>query len=70
MPGFGVRVKGHGARSCYVQYRNTGGQPKRLTIGRVGVLTPEEARREARKTLAAVAKGGDPAADNKPGGQT
>jgi integrase len=65
MPGFGVRAKPSGARSYIVQYRNAGGQSKRLTLGRVGVLTPEEARREARKALATVAKGGDPAADRR-----
>ena len=61
LPGFGVRVKPSGATSYVVQYRNAQGRSRRLTVGRHGVLTPEEARTEARKALAEVTRGGDPA---------
>ena len=59
---FGVRVKPSGARTYVIQYRNSGGRTRKLALGRVGVLTPEEARQRARKALGQVADGQDPSA--------
>ncbi len=65
LTGFGVRVKPSGVRSYLVQYRSAQGRSRRVTLGRHGVLTLDEARRRAKKLLGVVADGGDPAADRE-----
>ena len=60
---FGIRVKRSGVKSFCIQYRNAGGQSKRLTLGRYGPLTPDQARRLALQHLSEVTKGSDPVAE-------
>jgi integrase len=63
--GFGVRIMPTGVASYHIQYRTSHGRTRRMTIGRVGILTPDEARRLAREKLAAAAKGSDPSAERR-----
>jgi hypothetical protein len=65
LPGFGVRMKPSGSRSYLVQYRNRHGRTRRVTLGRHGVLTAEQARDRARQMLAAVRRGEDPSQDRR-----
>ena len=65
LAGFGLRVQPTGAKTYVIKYRagsGRGAPTKRVTLGKVGTLTPGEARTLARKTLGAVAHGSDPAA--------
>jgi integrase len=61
--GFGLRVRPSGAGSWVIMYRTHEGRQRKLTLGRVGALTPDEARKEARQKLAEADKGGDPAGE-------
>lgn len=67
LPGFGVRVTASGFKAYVVQYRLPGlgrrGTVKRVTLGAHGVLTPDEARRLAKRELGKVAQGVDLAAE-------
>ena len=63
LKGFGVRMKRSGIASYFVQYRNQEGRTRRLVLGRVGELTPDEARGLAADKLKGVRKGADPSAD-------
>jgi integrase len=65
LKGFGLRLKPSGVASYLVQYRNKEGRTRRLVIGRVGELTPDEARRLAADKLKEVRTGADPSADRR-----
>src|SRR5260370_15273300 len=65
LAGYGVRVQTTGAMSFVVKYRAGSGRTaptRRLTLAKVGTITPDEARTLAKKTLGSVAHGADPAA--------
>jgi hypothetical protein len=63
--GFGLRVKKTGIKSYIVQYRTADGRSSRLTLGRHGVITAEQARRLAIQKMGDISKGNDPAAEKK-----
>jgi integrase len=65
LPGFGLRVRASGdevRRSWIVQYRRAGAT-RRMLLGSAEVLTADQARAAAKKTLAAIALGQDPQAE-------
>ncbi len=61
LPGFGVYILPTGNRTYFVDYRNSAGIRRRLTIGRHGKLTTEGARKLAIATMGEAVKGEDPA---------
>ena len=66
LPGFGLKVTPAGAKVYLYRYRIApSGQayktaPQKITIGRHGPLTPDQARHQARELAGLVAKGADP----------
>ena len=58
--GFGVRVYPTGRKVYVVQTRTGGENGKRVTVGRHGVITPEEARRRAALIVSRIKAGEDP----------
>ncbi len=65
LPGFGVRVKVNGTKTFMIQYRNQFGRMRRYSIGRLGDITLDQARKEARRLKSEIALGGDPAEKRK-----
>lgn len=67
LKGFGLRIEPSGIKTFVTKYRVNGGgrnAPHRIqTVGRLGALTPEEARRRAKAILGNVAAGSDPQGD-------
>jgi integrase len=61
LKGFGVFVHPSGTRTYFVDYRNTQNARRRMTIGRHGTITAEQARKLAIATLGDALKGEDPA---------
>ena len=65
LTGFGVRIHPAGTKTFIVNYRaGDGGRKapnKRVSIGRFGAVTAEQARRQAHEILGKAAGGGDPA---------
>lgn len=58
--GFGIRVMPSGAKTYQAQYRK-GGRTRRVSIGRHGNVTVDEARKLAKEIMGQVAKGENPA---------
>src|SRR5262245_3619183 len=65
LPGFALLVLPSGARSYVFNYRNSGGRSRRATIGKVGALTPDQARKLADGMSQTVKGGGDPLEDKR-----
>jgi integrase len=60
--GFGVRIMPSRAKTYQAQYRK-GGRTRRISLGRHGTITVEQARLLAKEVLGDVAKGENPAED-------
>ncbi len=64
IPGFALRVTSGGVKS-FIAEKRINGKVRRMTLGRYGHLTVEQARREAMQLLGMVATGKDPIAEKK-----
>jgi hypothetical protein len=64
LKGFAVRVTASGVKSFIVE-KLVNGKVRRMTIGRYGEITVEQARREAQKLLGKIATGIDPRAEQQ-----
>lgn len=64
LKGFAIRVTANGIKSFVVE-KLIGGKVRRITLGRYGELTVEQARKEAQKLLGKIATGIDPIAEKQ-----
>jgi integrase len=62
LPGFGIRLRAGGKRTWIVQYR-VGKKQRRLTLGSAAAIGLDQARDQAKKTIAKVHLDHDPQAD-------
>src|SRR5215207_2053854 len=62
LPGFGVRLRAGGKRTWIAQYR-LGSKQRRITLGNVEAVDPDDARKRAKEALAKVQLGADPQAE-------
>jgi integrase len=65
LPGFGLLTLPSGNKSFIFQYRTAEGRSRRATIGKVGSLTPDQARDLADAMSRKVKDGGDPLEDKR-----
>ena len=66
LPGFGVRVYPSGSKVYVVQGRERGGRSRRVTVGRHGALSADEARRRAARLIARIKRWEDDPAPPSP----
>ena len=64
LKGFGVRVTDKGIKSFILQ-RRINGKDCRMTLGRYGAVTVEQARKDAKVKAGLIASGGDPVAEKR-----
>lgn len=64
LKGFALRVTSTGMKSFVVETR-IDGKVKRITLGKYGVITVEEARKQAKTLLGQIARGDNPIAEKK-----
>jgi integrase len=63
--GFGLRVHPSGTKTFILKKRTAGGRQVKLTIGRYGELTVDQARNLATELAGELIRGNDPAADKR-----
>ena len=64
LKGFALRVTASGTKSFVVE-KNIGNKVRRITLGKYGALTVEQARKEAQKIIGQIATGIDPIAEKR-----
>lgn len=65
LKGFGVCVRSTGVHSYVFNYRDRHGRARNITLGKVGTLTPDQARKKAEDHRSAVRDGRSPLAEKR-----